>query len=174
MICGCVVKRTVMVIYPKIRFECEVAGQDLIAEVVARETNPGHFNFNTKFSDGFEDIFIHEEQSGLWKATKDKKADYLEKIKDDLSALVAYQIDRHYLTFRQLIGTEITNVWVFETEWEDGSVIYTVYYKGDYQFELKKIYGGWYPRSVRAGKNEMIDKALVEKIGKMIDARIRI
>jgi len=163
-----------MVTYPRIKFECEVNGRDLIAEVVAQETNPGHFNFNTRFSDGFEDTFIHEERSGLWKAIRDKKAAYLGKIKDDLSALVAYQIDRHYLSFRQLIGEEIVNIWVFETEWEDRSAIYTVYYKGDYQFEMKKIYGGWYAWSVRPEKNKIINDVLVTRVGKMIDTKIRL
>jgi hypothetical protein len=162
-----------MVTYPRIRFECQVNGKELIAEVVAQETDPGHFNFNTRFSDGFEDTFIHEKRSGLWKAMRDKEAAYLKKIKDDLSALVAYQIDRHYLSFRHSIRSKIVNVWAFETEWEDRSMIYTVYYKGDYQFEMKKKYGGWHARSVRPEKNKVIDETLVEKIGQMIDAKIR-
>lgn len=163
-----------MVTYPGIKFECRVDGKDLIAEVVAQETNPGHFNFSTKFSDGFEDIFIHEEKSGLWKAIRDQKATYLEKIKDDLSALVAYQIDRHYLSFRQSIGGELVNIWIFETEWEDGTTIYTVYYKGSYQFEMKKVFGAWYARSVRSQNNKVIDDGLVAKIGGVIDAKIRL
>lgn len=163
-----------MVTYPRIKFECQVDGKELIAEVVAQETDPGHFNFNTRFSDGFEDTFIHEESSGLWKAIRNKKAAYLEEIKDDLSALVSYQIDRHYLSFRHSIGSDIVNIWVFETEWEDKRRIYTVYYKGDYQFEMKKIYGGWFARSVRQEKNKIIDETLVAKIGEMIDARMRL
>lgn len=163
-----------MVTYPKIKFECEVNGRELIAEVLTQETNPGHFNFTTKFSDGFEDTFIHEERSGLWRAIRDKKSGYLEKIKDDLSALVSYQIDRHYLSFRHLVGKEIVNVWVFETEWENRIAIYTVYYKGEYQFEMKKVYGGWYAWSVRPEKNKLIDNALVARIGTAIDAKIRI
>jgi hypothetical protein len=162
------------VTYPRIKFECQVNGKDLIAEVIAQETDPGHFNFNTRFSDGFEDTFIHEEGSGLWKAIGNKKAAYLEKIKDDLSALVAYQIDRHYLSFRYAIGPEIVNIWIFETEWEDRGTIYTVYYKGDYQFEIKKIMGGWHAWSVREEKNKVIDESLAAKIGDMIDARIRV
>lgn len=163
-----------MVTYPRIKFECEVNGRELTAEVVTRETNPGQFNFDAKFSDGFEDTFIHEERSGLWKAISDKKSAYLEKIKDDLSALVAYQIDRHYLSFRHYIGKEIVNIWVFETEWENRSAIYTVYYKGEYQFEMKKIYGAWYGWSVRPEKNKKIEDALVAKIGAIIETKIRL
>ena len=163
-----------MVTYPRIKFECQVNGKELIAEVVAQETHPGHFNFNTRFSDGFEDTFVHEEKSGLWKAIRDKKAAYLKKIKDDLSALVAYQIDRHYLSFRHLFDTQLVNIWVFETQWENGGVIYTVYFKGDYQFEMKKRHGGWYARTVRQQKNQPIDEKLVNNIGQMIDAKIRL
>jgi len=162
-----------MITYPSIKFECQVNGKELIAEVVAQETHPGHFNFNTRFSDGFEDTFIHQQKKGLWKAIKDKKAAYLEKIKDDLSALVAYQIDRHYLSFRHVINSEVVNVWVFETLWETGCVIYTVYFKGDYQFEMKKKQGGWSAKTVRQLKNHSIDEELVAKIGQVIDAKIR-
>lgn len=163
-----------MVTYPRIKFECEVDGKELIAEVVAQETNPGHYNFNTRFSDGFEDVFTHEERSGVWKANRDKEQAYLEQVRDDLSALVCYQIDRHYLSFRHELGNEIVNVWIFETEWEDGSMIYTVYYKGDYQFEMKKVFGGWYARSVRQHKRKVINDELVGKVGSMIDSKMRL
>jgi hypothetical protein len=163
-----------MVTYPRIKFECEINGKELIAEVIAEEVNPGHFNFNTRFSDGFEDTFIHEERSGLWEATRDKKSAYLKKVKDDLSALVAYQIDRPYLSFRHKIDAQVVNVWVFETQWEDRSMIYTVYYKGDYQFEMKKICGGWYAKTVRPKKDTIIDEGLVAKIGERIDNRFRV
>ncbi len=163
-----------MVTYPAIKFECRVEGKNLIAEVVAEETDPGHFNFNTKFSDGFEDTFILHEPSGMWKAMRDKKAAYLKKIKDDLSALVSYQIDRHYVSFRYKIGNKLVNVWVFETEWEDGSLIYTVYYLGDYRFEMKKVWGAWEAKTVRQANPENIDENLVAKIGETIDDCIRV
>lgn len=163
-----------MVTYPPIKFECQVKGKELIAEVVANETDPGHFKFDTRFSDGFEDTFTLHEPTGLWKAIRDKEAAYLKKIKDDLSALVSYQIDRHYLSFRHVIAGKLTNIWVFETEWEDGSLIYTVYYRGDYRFEMKKVWGAWTAKTVRQQNPEQIDDQLVETIGKMIDDRIRI
>ena len=162
-----------MVTYPRIKFPCHVEGKELVAEVLAQETNPGHFNFATKFSDGFEDTFIHEESSGIWRATRNKKTIYLEKIKDDLSALTRYQIDRHYLSFRHQLEGQTVNIWVFETEWEDGSVLYTVYYKGEYQFEMKKVRGAWRSRSVR-GNRQPANEELVLTIGNMIDAKIRI
>lgn len=166
--------KAVMVVYPPIKFECQVEGKNLIAEVVANELQPGHFSFSTKFSDGFEDIFIHEEGSGLWRSASDKKSPYLKKIQDDLSALVSYQIDRHYLSFRHRMGDQLVNIWVFESEWEKESPLYTVYYLGDYRFEMKKIGGGWQAKTVRQVNPENIDRELVDKTGRLIDARIRI
>jgi hypothetical protein len=163
-----------MVTYPPIKFECQVEGKNLVAEVVAEETYPGHFNFNTKFSDGFEDTFKLHEPSGSWKAERDKKAAYLKKIKDDLSALVSYQIDRHYLSFRHKIGDRLVNIWVFETEEEDDTRIYTIYYLGDYRFEMKKVWGAWEAKTVRQVNPETIDEKLVAKIGEMVDECIRV
>lgn len=161
-----------MVTYPRIKFECEVDGKELVAEVQAQEVKPGHYSFNTRFSDGFEDTYLHDERAGLWKAIHDKKRSYLKQIKDDLSALVCYQIDRAYFSFRHLIGTELVNIWVFETQWEDRSMIYTIYYKGDYQFDMKKIRGAWYAHSVRS-QHADIDDSLVSTIGGLIEAKMK-
>jgi hypothetical protein len=170
-----------MITYPPIKFECSIRGKELIAEVVAKEIDAGHFNFNTRFSDGFEDTFIHDDEVGIWKAVRDKEADYLERVKDDLSALLSYQVDRHYLTFRYKIGDELVNIWVFETQREDGYMVYSssgcktyvVYYKGDYRFEIKKTGCAWYAKTVRQVNPEIIDENLVATIGKMIDTRIK-
>lgn len=170
-----------MITYPTIKFECKVSGKELIAEVVAEEINPGQFNFNTRFSDGFEDIFSHDEESGTWKSHKDSKSAYLKKIQDDLSALMSYQVDRHYLSFRHTIGKESINVWVFETQREDGDMVYpkggykryTVYYNGDYRFEMKKVRGAWHAKTVRQINPEIIDENLVAIISKMIDGQIK-
>lgn len=169
-----------MVTYPPIKFECQGSGKELVAEVIAQEIDPGHFDFNTRFSDGFEDTFIHE-RSGNWKAVRDKNGGYLERIKDDLSALLCYQVDRHYLSFPHKMGDEMINIWVFETQREDGYMVYskggskcyTIYYKGDYRFEMRKIAGAWYAKTVRYANPEVIDETLVAIIGQMIDARIK-
>src|SRR5688572_3363962 len=170
-----------MITYPTIKFECQVSGKELIAEVDGRKIRPGYYNFNTRFSDGFEDTFIHEEGSGIWRAVGDKEPDYLERIKDDLSALLSYQVGRHYLSFRHKIEDDIVNIWVFETQREDGYMmyskggykVYTVYYKGDYRFEVKKIGTAWHAKTVRHVNPEVIDETLVTTIGQMIDARIK-
>lgn len=162
-----------MITYPPIKFECQVSGKELIAEVVAEEINPGQFNFNTRFSDGFEDIFSHDEKSGIWNAIRDKKSSYLKKIRDDLSALLSYQIDKYYLTFKHKIWQQLVNIWVFETQREDGYIVYTVYYHGDYRFEMKKIVDTWYAKTVRNINPEIIDERLVTKIGEMINTEIR-
>lgn len=172
---------TIMIVYPTIKFECEVSGKELIAEVETLETYPGHFNFNTRFSDGFADTFIHNENSGDWKAVRDKEAVYLANVKNDLSALVSYQVGRHYLSFRHKIENELVNIWVFETQREDGFMVYskggcksyTVYYNGDYRFEIKKICGAWQAKTVRQVNPEIIDEKLVAKIGQVIDSNIK-
>ena len=170
-----------MITYPPIKFECKVSGRELIAEVIAEEVKPGQFNFNTTFSDGFSDIFSHDDDSGIWKANKDKKEAYLKKIQDDLCALQCYQIGRHYLSFRHPVDNETINIWVFETQREDlymmyskgGCKRYAVYYNGDYRFEMKKVAGAWTAKTVRHHNPEIIDKDLVARIGHLIDKKIK-
>jgi hypothetical protein len=38
---------------------------------------------------------------------------------------------------------------------------------------MKKIRGGWHAKTVKQNQPELIDGALVDKIGKMIDERIK-
>ncbi len=86
-----------MITYPAIKFECQLSGKKLVAEVTTQVTGADHFDFRTRFSDGFEDIFSHERNHGAWKAAKDQKLRYLQLVKDDLAALQSYQPSRHYL-----------------------------------------------------------------------------
>jgi hypothetical protein len=170
-----------MITYPPIKFECKVSGRELIAEVITEEVNPGQFNFNTTFSDGFSDIFSHDERSGIWTANKDAEEAYLNMIQDDLSALQCYQVGRHYLSFRHPLEKEPVNIWVFETQREDlymmyskgGCKRYTVYYNGDYRFEMKKVAGAWRAKTVRHHNPVVIDENLVAKIGQIIDEKIK-
>jgi hypothetical protein len=166
-------KKIAMITYPPIKFECQVNGKQLLAEVETKAHEGGKFEFSTKFSDGFSDTVFHDEKSGTWKTGRDKKATYFKKIKDDLSALVSYPAFKHYLSFRHKVGNQLVNIWVFETEMENRNVVYTIYYHGNYQFEMKKIRGGWHAKTVKQNQPELIDGELVDKIGKMIDERIK-
>ena len=162
-----------MITYPPIKFECRVNGKELLAEVETKALDGGKFEFCTKFSDGYSDTVFHDEKSGVWKTGHVKTAAYFKKIKDDLSALLFYPAFKHYLNFRHKIGNQVVNIWVFETETENRTVVYTIYYHGNYRFEMKKIRGGWYAKTVKQDRPESIDEELIEKIGKMIDDRIK-
>jgi len=162
-----------MITYPPIKFECQVKGKALLAEVETKALDEGKFEFTTRFSDGFSDTVFHDEKSGTWKTGRDKAATYFKKIKDDLSALVFYPAFKHYLSFRHKVGNQLVNIWVFETETENRNVIYTIYYHGNYRFEMKKVRGAWYAKTVKQNQPEIIDQELVDKIGKMIDSRMR-
>jgi hypothetical protein len=174
------IKTVVMITYPPIRFRCKVSGRELTAEVVTEAVRPGQYNFNTRFSDGFCDTFFHDERSNTWAAGKDERSAYLEKIQDDLSVLRKYQVGRHYLSFRHKVNGRTINIWVFETQRVDGYMMYSmggckcysVFYNGDYRFEIQKINGAWQGKTVRHANPETIDQVLVAKIGTMIDARI--
>jgi len=56
-----------MITYPSIRFECQVSGKKLIAEVVTQVKNLTQFDFVARFSDGFEDIIQHDPTRGIGK-----------------------------------------------------------------------------------------------------------
>ena len=51
--------------------------------------------------------------------------------------------------------------------------MFTIYYQGNYRFEMKKVRGVWHAKTVKQNQPEIIDQELVKKIGKMIDDRIR-
>ncbi|RYG53874.1 MAG: hypothetical protein EOO01_03190 [Chitinophagaceae bacterium] len=170
-----------MITYPSISFPCMVRGRELTAEVITEAVKPGKYNFNTRFSDGFCDTFSHDEISGTWAAVKGGQKSYLEKIQDDLSVLRNYQVGRHYLCFLHTIHGKPTNVWVFETQRIDGYMMYSsrgckcysVFYNGDYRFDIQKINGAWEGKTVRHSNPERIDETLVTTIGSVIDARIK-
>ena len=126
-----------MITYPPIKFECRVNGKELLAEVETKALDGGKFEFATKFSDGYSDTVFHDEKSGVWKMGRAKTSTYFKKIKDDLSALLFYPAFKHYLNFRHKLANQIVNIWVFETETENRNVVYTIYYHGNYRFEMK-------------------------------------
>ena len=140
----------------------------MIAEVITEVFELGRFNFTTRFSDGFEDTYSLDKALGKWNALRDKKSAYLKKIKDDLRALLYYQPNRHYLNFQYPMGQELVNIWIFETFPEDGCRVYSIYFKGDYRFDMKKMFGAWYARSVR-NDAAPIDNKLVDRIGEMVE-----
>ena len=170
-----------MITYPPIKFQCKVSGRELTAEVITEAVKPGRYNFNTRFSDGFCDTFSHDENGNTWAAGKDGMPSYLEKIQDDLSVLRKYQVGRHYLCFPHTIHGRPSNIWVFETQRIDGYMTYSsrgcksysVFYNGDYRFDIQKINGAWEGKTVRHINPETIDEDLVSTIGSMIDARIK-
>ena len=160
-----------MINYPPIKFECQVRGKKLVAEVNAQVAGTDRFLFRTRFSDGFEDTFSHDTHGDQWGALNDAKQEYLKRVKDDLAALQNYQPFRHYLYFRDKQGHQSLNIWVFETMPENGVDVYSVYYMGQYQFDMKKLRGAWLAKSVR-NNAAPIDTSTIEQIGQMIDARI--
>lgn len=162
-----------MITYPSIKFECQISGKKLVAEVVTQVKDLTRFDFSTRFSDGFEDTFQHDRVLGIWKAIRDRKSAYLKKIKDDLAALQYYQPHRHYLNFQHKLGQERINIWVFETLPEEGFPVYSVYYKGDYRFDIRKMFGAWYGKSVRQDAAP-VDSGLVQKIGEMLDRKLNV
>lgn len=162
-----------MITYPPIKFECRVKGKELLAEVETKAYDGGKFEFATRFSDGYSDTVFHDETSGTWKTGNAKSETYFKKIKDDLSALLFYPAFKHYMSFRHKVGNQLTNIWVFETETDDRNIVYTIYFHGNYRFEMKKVRGAWFAKTVKQGQPEIIDQNLVNKIGKMIDDKIK-
>jgi hypothetical protein len=170
-----------MITYPPIKFRCEVSGRELTAEVITEALRPGQYKFNTRFSDGYADTFSHDEVSDTWRAGKGKRSSYLKRIQDDLCVLEKYQVGRHYLSFRHTIKGRPANIWVFETQRSDGYMMYSkggckcysVFYNGDYRFDIQKINGAWQGKTVRYSNPEKIDEKLVAHIGALIDARIK-
>ncbi len=72
----------------------------------------------------------------------------------------------------QVAGTDRSlKIWVLETMPENCEDVYSNYYLGRYQFDMRKFLGAWLANSVRntAAPKET---STIEQIGQMIDAKI--
>lgn len=162
-----------MITYPLISFQTDIDDKPMWVDVLTQVLDRDHFRFYCKFDNGHEDIYVHDAINNTWfsENNNDCEQSCFKAIQDDLVTLEFYPVFKQYMVQRKNINGVPVNVWVFESQREKGVIVYTVYFGGCYQFDLKKWRGAWQAESVKKHKAP-IDPQLVQDIGKLIDNSI--
>lgn len=152
-----------------VSFPVTVNGKELTAEVLGSEYHPIHFVYRVVFSDGFEDSFYILE-NGFVEGNKKHATPYAKALREELPNMISWFEGMFIGVFQYIINGVKANVWVIESESEEGEHVFTVRYNNDYRFELKKKNDRWLSRTVRKVNPEIIDNKLAVNVGFFIDS----
>ena len=146
---------------PQISFSSTINGKELLATLTHKEAIGAQILYHVLFSDGHADAYAVgdlEVQEGFGR-TRTMDA-YEEAIFGDLCVLKHLEKGGPFVNLRVCEkGGESFNVWIREK-----SGYYSVYYKGQYQFTLRKK-DGWQSGTVREkgyAVNERLAKLLAD------------
>jgi hypothetical protein len=152
-------------VVPAIEFFCDVDGRVLKASLTHVEDNGVQFIYHISFSDGHVGSFMAPLEAGRW-YDEGLSSAYAKAIHDDLNAFCGFLLNKPPFCIRLKSEKEAFNVWIVPSR---KTAHYSVYYKGDYRFELRKK-DCWEVNSVREGA--FIDEAIASIVCKNIDRRI--
>lgn len=151
-------------VIPRIEFDCTVDGRELTATITHAENNGVQLLYHVTFNDGHKDVYapgdaeVHE---GIGR-TRTLDA-YEEAVFEDLCVIPGLEKGDGYTYIRvHEKGGESFNVWVRERNGH-----YSAYYKGQYQFTLRKR-DTWEVSTVRK-KGYAINQQLARLISKHLD-----
>jgi hypothetical protein len=138
---------TVTEISPAVEFDCLVDGKNVTARLTHQEDNGVQFIYRISFSDGHTASFVAPVQGGKWH-NEAFVSPYAKAICDDLNAFCGFLPEKPPVCIRLRGEKEAFNVWVVPHVFKPSH--YTVFYKGDYRFDLRKT-KIWEAKSVREG-----------------------
>ena len=157
--------------FPDISFPCKVNGKKLIAKYLGEEENPIDNEFKFSFSDGHQTSFKRGEYYDWLDTTTGRGSLYLEGVYGDLPNMFGFSAGCTGSCFTVDKDGSFFNVFVFDMTNSDGDEIKTVYYKGDYRFELKLFNGIWKARTSRSIEvADMIDDEMATLVTQFIKA----
>lgn len=148
-------------------FTVSVNGKEERAYVLAEEGEGRDFYYRVKFSDAYEYVFhmVDDKLVGLRGASSDA---YAEAIKYDVHHFIGLNTDAFWYVFRDLVGDEVVNVWIFEEEEEDEeenlSTCWNVHYKKEYRFHLMKVGDTWMVSNKYSKDIPAVDRELSKKV----------
>ncbi|HZH94314.1 MAG TPA: hypothetical protein VEY06_00455, partial [Flavisolibacter sp.] len=134
----------------------------LTAKLTHMEENPIHYVYHVTFSDGYETAFFSIETEIGWLDQRGR-IEYARAIRDDLHAIIGFKPGDEIHCFQMTVGENSVSVWVNGGKGNS----YTVYYGGDYRFNLRKT-DRWEYSSLRKGNT--IDTRVVNEVVKRMDA----
>lgn len=154
-------------VLPVIEFDCIVGGRELTATITHTEESVVEMLYHITFSDGHQDKYAsgddgHDEEFGR---TRELDA-YEQAIYEDLCVVPGLEEGGgySYIRVKATKNGSSFNVWIRPREEKN---TYNVYYKGEYQFSLRKT-DKWEMTSQR-GKGYIIDKELAKLITESLD-----
>src|SRR2546423_2972687 len=153
-------------IVPPVEFHCTVNGNPLKAKLIGIEDNPIRHIYKVSFSDGYTSLFNSTDYG--WEDQHQKLYRYVNAIKTDLNSFSGFFLEREIYCFRISHNNQDFNVWV--RQYLDNDNLYTVYFKGDYHFTLRRsTTGRWEAYCLRKIEPEIVDMKLAAKICDRID-----
>ena len=158
-------------VFPELSFPCYVNGQKLTATYLGQTDDAiVDFQFKFSFSDGYSTVFYSTEY-GKWFDTNNSNSNYLEAMKDDLSALLLCTSIENTIAFPVKYNNTNFNVFVFKNCTTKDGFPYSVYYNGEYRFHMEKINGEWLAKSVCVLDSDKLDEKLVSIITNELESR---
>src|SRR5438477_434846 len=109
----------------EIKFPVNVNGKKLIATAEEDHTDPIQRVYNITFSDGYQDDFLIDEESGTAIGNnKEKSKLYARGLSNDLHILMIIDPIKFYHIFQENVHGINTNVWVIEDENDQKTKVY--------------------------------------------------
>lgn len=155
-------------LFPPIDFYCVVEGKTLKASITHVEDNGLQFIYRIGFSDGHTASFVASMEGDKWHDDK-FASPYAKAIHDDLNAFCGFSAKKPPFAIRLKSEKEAFNVWIVPHLFK--AFHYTVFYKGDYRFDLRRT-NGWEAQSVREASS--IDHEIAALVCKNIEQRTKL
>ena len=157
-------------VVPHIRFDCIVNGKKLTASLTHLEDTEVLTLYHVSFSDGHQDAYLPADADVRQRTGRPRAREaYEASIYSDLSILQTFiKTNKKGVTnFRvyELRG-ESFNVWLYEQRG-----FYSVYYKGEYRFTLRKRLG--WEVGTNGEKGVVINQQLASLISKQLDLHLQ-
>lgn len=158
---------------PLLTFDCNINGNELKGFFYGEtDEDPINRTIDVGFSDGYQTTFLVDE-NGCWCDLNDKKSPYVFPLLNDLNILLSHSKDRFATCFQVEDVEGLFNVYVFECEDEVKRTQYSVYYKNDYRFTLKKNGGKWDWSTSRKIDPETMNEPLTQFTISKIEERMK-
>ena len=152
-----------------VTIKCVVNGKNLLAKIIAETNDPVQQGFVIKFSDGIVLRATGCEDSDMFETDNNLHAAYLDAIQQELRGFLMVMHGDWY-KFEISHNNQELLIWIsanYEKEYS-----YTVYFNGDYQFDLREKDGVWESRSVRIVNPNSVDAGIVDLIVKELKEKI--
>lgn len=151
---------------PVIEFDCVVDGKKLSAKITHHEDNGLQFIYHISFSDGYSASFVAPIQGGKWQ-DESLASPYAKAIADDLNAFCGFFPTKPPICIRLKSEKEAFNVWVVPHVFKAQQ--YSVFYKGDYRFDVRKL-SIWEANTVRTYGD--VNREIAALVCKNIEKRL--